>query len=34
VTELKALLGKGDVFVSQDLQTNTLFGDYRVDGAY
>lgn len=31
--ELKALLGKGDVFVSQDLQTNTLFGDYRVDGA-
>jgi len=33
LTELKALLGKGDVFVSQDLQTNALFGDYRVDGA-
>ena len=31
--ELKAMLGKGDVFVSQDLQTSTLFGDYRVDGA-
>lgn len=31
--ELKSMLGKGDVFVSQDLQTSTLFGDYRVDGA-
>lgn len=31
--ELKALLGKGDVFISQDLQSSTLFGDYRVDGA-
>jgi len=31
--QLKDLLGKGDVFVSQDLQTSTLFGDYRVDGA-
>ena len=31
--QLAALLGKGDVFVSQDLQSNTLFGDYRVDGA-
>ena len=31
--ELTAMLGKGDVFVSQDLQSNTLFGDYRVDGA-
>ncbi len=31
--ELAAMLGKGDVFVSQDLQTSTLFGDYRVDGA-
>jgi type III restriction enzyme len=30
---LKKLLGKGDVFVSQDLQAGTLFGDYRVDGA-
>lgn len=31
--QLAAMLGKGDVFVSQDLQSNTLFGDYRVDGA-
>jgi type III restriction enzyme len=31
--ELAAMLGKGDVFVSQDLQTSTLFGDYRVEGA-
>ena len=31
--ELAAMLGRGDVFVSQDLQSNTLFGDYRVDGA-
>ena len=31
--ELKAMLGKGDVSVSQDLQAGTLFGDYRVDGA-
>ena len=31
--QLKALLGKGDVFISQDLQSSTLFGDYRVDGA-
>lgn len=31
--ELSAMLGRGDVFVSQDLQSNTLFGDYRVDGA-
>lgn len=30
---LKAMLGKGDVFISQDLQASTLFGDYRVDGA-
>ncbi|MFM8342310.1 MAG: DEAD/DEAH box helicase family protein [Methylomonas sp.] len=33
IDELKALLGKGDVFISQDLQSSTLFGDYRVDGA-
>jgi type III restriction enzyme len=32
-SDLAAMLGKGDVFVSQDLQTSTLFGDYRVDGA-
>jgi type III restriction enzyme len=30
---LAGLLGKGDTFTSQDLQSNTLFGDYRVDGA-
>jgi type III restriction enzyme len=29
---LSTLLGKGDHFVSQDLQSYTLFGDYRVDG--
>lgn len=33
MTQLADMLGKGDVFVSQDLQTATLFGDYRVDGA-
>jgi len=33
VEQLKELLGKGDVFVSQDLQSSTLFGDYRVEGA-
>lgn len=31
--QLAALLGKGDTFISQDLQSATLFGDYRVDGA-
>jgi type III restriction enzyme len=31
--QLQGLLGKGDTFVSQDLQSATLFGDYRVDGA-
>jgi type III restriction enzyme len=31
-SQLAALLGKGDTFVSQDLQSSTLFGDYRVDG--
>jgi type III restriction enzyme len=31
--QLTALIGKGDTFVSQDLQSSTLFGDYRVDGA-
>lgn len=29
---LAGLLGKGDTFVSQDLQSSTLFGDYRVAG--
>jgi len=33
LAELKNLLGKGDVFISQDLQSSTLFGDYRIDGA-
>ncbi|MDP1606746.1 MAG: DEAD/DEAH box helicase family protein [Rhodocyclaceae bacterium] len=31
--ELSRMLGKGDTFVSQDLQSATLFGDYRVEGA-
>ncbi|MBQ4854656.1 DEAD/DEAH box helicase family protein [Rhodanobacter sp. B2A1Ga4] len=31
--KLAELLGKGDTFTSQDLQSSTLFGDYRVDGA-
>lgn len=31
-TELAGMLGKGDVFTSQDLQSQTLFGEYRVDG--
>lgn len=30
---LSGLLGKGDTFVSQDLQSSTLFGDYRVEGS-
>ena len=30
---LADLLGKGDTFASHDLQSSTLFGDYRVDGA-
>ncbi|GGJ97836.1 DEAD/DEAH box helicase family protein [Luteimonas terricola] len=30
---LSMLLGKGDTFVSQDLQSSTLFGDYRVEGS-
>src|SRR5690606_38523015 len=30
---LAGLLGKGDMFVSQDLQSSTLFGDYRVEGS-
>ena len=32
LAELQTLLGKGDRFISQDLQSGTLFGDYRVDG--
>lgn len=30
--DLASMLGKGDTFTSQDLQSATLFGDYRVDG--
>ncbi|MBI5688307.1 MAG: DEAD/DEAH box helicase family protein [Verrucomicrobia bacterium] len=30
--QLKAAIGKGDVFRSEDVQTRTQFGDYRVDG--
>lgn len=33
LSALNGLLGKGDTFISQDLQSATLFGDYRVDGA-
>ena len=33
LAQLNALLGKGDTFVLQDLQSSTLFGDYRVEGA-
>jgi type III restriction enzyme len=33
LAQLTELIGKGDTFVSQDLQSHTLFGDYRVDGA-
>ena len=33
VQQLTRLLGTGDTFISQDLQSATLFGDYRVDGA-
>lgn len=31
--QLSELVGKGDVFTSHDLQSSTLFGDYRADGA-
>jgi type III restriction enzyme len=30
--QLKRMIGKGDVFRSQDVETGTQFGDYRVDG--
>jgi type III restriction enzyme len=32
LAQLAELVGKGDTFTSQDLQSSTLFGDYRVDG--
>jgi len=31
--QLAELVGNGDTFTSQDLQSSTLFGDYRVAGA-
>ena len=31
--QLREMLGKGDQFISQDLQSNTLFGGYRVAGS-
>jgi type III restriction enzyme len=33
LAQLKLHVGKGDQFISQDLQSSTLFGGYRVDGA-
>jgi type III restriction enzyme len=30
--QLNNMIGKGDVFTSQDVQSKTWFGDYRVDG--
>lgn len=33
LAEMSKYLGRGDAFISQDLQSKTLFGDYRVDGA-
>jgi type III restriction enzyme len=30
--QLKTMIGKGDVFRSEDVQEKTQFGDYRVDG--
>jgi type III restriction enzyme len=32
LAQLKNLIGQQDVFRSQDMQTGTQFGDYRVDG--
>ena len=31
-SELKSVVGKGDRFVSEDAQTGTQYGDYRVNG--
>src|SRR3546814_21091030 len=31
--KLVELVGKGDTFTSQDLQSSPLFGDYRLEGA-
>lgn len=32
LAQLKAIIGKGEKFISEDVQTSTRFGDYRVDG--
>jgi type III restriction enzyme len=32
LAQLKSHLGKGEKFISEDVQTSTRFGDYRVDG--
>lgn len=32
LAQLKSIIGKGEKFVSEDVQTSTRFGDYRVDG--
>jgi len=32
LTQLKNIVGKGEKFTSEDIQTGTRFGDYRVDG--
>jgi type III restriction enzyme len=33
LNQLKNMVGKGDMFVSHDLQSATLFGDYRINGS-
>jgi type III restriction enzyme len=32
LAQLKSIIGKGEKFISEDVQTSTRFGDYRVDG--
>jgi type III restriction enzyme len=32
LTQLKSIIGKGEKFISEDVQAGTRFGDYRVDG--
>ena len=32
LAQLKSQIGKGEKFISEDVQTSTRFGDYRVDG--
>lgn len=33
VNELKAIIGKGDSWISTELQSETMFGDYKVSGS-